>query len=136
MGAVEDVSRLQGSFAGETAGEQEQANHTDRVIFAMVGVSAAVSWLGIVPRVGGIDLLAVTAVLGGGWTVFREAFENLLARRMTMELSMTLALVAALAIPSLHRTVHSVFRPGGGNPGRDDGQPRPQSHPRPADAVA
>src|SRR5207237_10177117 len=34
----------------------------------------------------------------GGWPIFREALENLVERRMTMELSMTIALVAALAI--------------------------------------
>jgi len=112
MGAVEDVSRLQRSFDAEAAGEsgeQEPVSHTDLVIFAMVGVSAAVSWLGFVPRVGGIDLLAVAAVLGGGWTVFREAFENLLARRMTMELSMTLALVAALAIREFSTALFILF---------------------------
>jgi heavy metal translocating P-type ATPase len=34
----------------------------------------------------------------GGYPVFEEAISNLLARRMTMELSMTIALVSALAI--------------------------------------
>ncbi len=34
----------------------------------------------------------------GGYPIFKEAFDNVLERRMTMELSMTMALVAALAI--------------------------------------
>lgn len=34
----------------------------------------------------------------GGWPIFREACDNLVERRMTMELSMTIALGAALAI--------------------------------------
>ena len=37
-------------------------------------------------------------LLVGGWPILKEAFENLLARRMTMELSMTIAIVAAAAI--------------------------------------
>jgi cation transport ATPase len=38
------------------------------------------------------------ATLIGGYPIFKEAFENILERRMTMELSMTIALVSALAI--------------------------------------
>lgn len=81
-----------------STGYHGHAKGVDLVIFAMVGIAAAVTWAGIVPRINGIDLLAVTAVLGGGYPVFREALQNLVARRMTMELSMTIALVAALAI--------------------------------------
>ena len=44
------------------------------------------------------DWLACTATLVGGFPIFKEAWENLRKRRMTMELSMTLALVAALCI--------------------------------------
>src|SRR5437879_13550820 len=44
------------------------------------------------------DWLAFAATLIGGYPIFEEAWENLRKRRMTMELSMTLALVAALCI--------------------------------------
>jgi len=44
------------------------------------------------------DWLAFTATLVGGFPIFKEAWENLRKRHMTMELSMTLALVAALCI--------------------------------------
>src|SRR5437879_1917274 len=44
------------------------------------------------------DWLAFTATLVGGFPIFKEAWDNLRKRRMTMELSMTLALVAALCI--------------------------------------
>src|SRR5437868_663949 len=44
------------------------------------------------------DWLACTATLIGGYPIFQEAWENLRKRRMTMELSMTIALVAALCI--------------------------------------
>jgi len=47
------------------------------------------------------DWLAFAATLVGGFPIFKEAWENLRKRRMTMELSMTLALVAALCIGQL-----------------------------------
>jgi heavy metal translocating P-type ATPase len=81
----------------------------DVVIFALVGLVGAISWLGLVPRVHGIDLVAVAAVLGGGFPVFREALENLICRRMTMELSMTIALAAALAIREFSTAVIILF---------------------------
>jgi hypothetical protein len=39
----------------------------------MVGAAVAVSSARIIPQVKGIDVLAVTAVLAGGFPVFREA---------------------------------------------------------------
>ena len=44
------------------------------------------------------DWLAFAGTIIGGFPIYKEAWENLLKRRMTMELSMTIALVAALAI--------------------------------------
>lgn len=44
------------------------------------------------------DWLAFAATLIGGFPIFEEAWQNLRKRRMTMELSMTIALVAALCI--------------------------------------
>ena len=43
-------------------------------------------------------VLGIAGVVIGGWPIFKEAAENLLARRMTMELSMSIAIVAAAAI--------------------------------------
>jgi Cd2+/Zn2+-exporting ATPase/Cu+-exporting ATPase len=44
------------------------------------------------------SLIGVTGLLVGGWPIFKEALENLAAKRMTMELSMSIAIVAAAAI--------------------------------------
>jgi heavy metal translocating P-type ATPase len=93
----------------EPAPDHARVERVDVVVFALVGAAAAVSWAGLVPRVGGIDLLAVAAVLGGGFPVFREALENLLSRRMTMELSMTIALAAALAIREFSTALFILF---------------------------
>jgi heavy metal translocating P-type ATPase len=45
-----------------------------------------------------VSVLGLAATLIGGYPIFKEAFENIVERRMTMELSMTIALVSALAI--------------------------------------
>src|SRR5437660_312110 len=45
-----------------------------------------------------VSLIGVLGVLIGGWPIFKEAAGNAAARRMTMELSMSIALVAAAAI--------------------------------------
>jgi len=63
------------------------------VAVAVAGVGLSVlggTWL-----VGGI---AVVVTLVGGFPILEEAWEAIPARRMTMELSMTIALLAALAI--------------------------------------
>ena len=95
--------------SGSVIVEQSHGQGVDLFIFAMVGIVALVSWARLVPQINGIDFLAVTAVLGGGYTVFREALQNLVARRMTMELSMTIALVAALAIREFTTALFIIF---------------------------
>jgi heavy metal translocating P-type ATPase len=45
-----------------------------------------------------ITAIGVACTLVGGFPIFHEAYENITQRRMTMELSMTIAIVAALAI--------------------------------------
>jgi heavy metal translocating P-type ATPase len=67
-----------------------------RVVF--VAVSAAAVWFRWYEPFPFFSLIGILATLIGGWPIFREAIENMLERRMTMELSMTIALVAALVI--------------------------------------
>jgi len=64
----------------------------------LVAVMLILVWLQVVPRVKGVDILALIGVLIGGYPIFKEAISDLLERRMTMELSMTIALVAASVI--------------------------------------
>ena len=65
---------------------------------AFVAAILLVVWLQVVPRVRGMDLVALAGILIGGYPIFKEAISDLLDRRMTMELSMTIALVAASVI--------------------------------------
>ena len=74
-------------------GDRHAVERADLLRIALVIVAAGIVWF--YPRLG---LLGIGGVLVGGFPIFAEAWENLRERRMTMELSMTLALVAALVI--------------------------------------
>jgi Cd2+/Zn2+-exporting ATPase/Cu+-exporting ATPase len=71
---------------------------SDIVRIALVAVAVGVSWFFPWQPFMQINLVALVATLVGGYPIFKEAFEALRERRMTMELSMTIALVAALTI--------------------------------------
>jgi heavy metal translocating P-type ATPase len=63
-----------------------------------VALAAAAVWFRLWEPLQSVSMLGVVGLAFGGWPIFKEAFENLLARRMTMELSMSIAIVAAAAI--------------------------------------
>jgi Cd2+/Zn2+-exporting ATPase/Cu+-exporting ATPase len=67
-----------------------------RVLF--VAATAAVVWFAVRPPGLYIIAAGVVCTLVGGFPIFHEAYENITERRMTMELSMAIAIVAALAI--------------------------------------
>ena len=64
----------------------------------VVAIAAAAVWIHLWEPVPSVSLIGIVGVLVGGWPIFREAAENAAARRMTMELSMSIAIVAAAAI--------------------------------------
>jgi Cd2+/Zn2+-exporting ATPase/Cu+-exporting ATPase len=70
----------------------------DLVRIAFVAVAAAAVWFRLWEPFDHVSVIGIVATLIGGWPIFREALENLRDRTMTMELSMTIALAAALAI--------------------------------------
>jgi Cd2+/Zn2+-exporting ATPase/Cu+-exporting ATPase len=65
---------------------------------AVVAIAAAAVWFRIWEPFSAVSIIGVVGLLIGGWPILKEAFENILERRMTMELSMTIAIVAAAAI--------------------------------------
>jgi P-type Cu+ transporter len=67
-----------------------------RVVF--VALAAAAVWFHFWEPFHRVSVIGLVATLIGGYPIFKEAFENIVERRMTMELSMTIALVSALAI--------------------------------------
>jgi Cd2+/Zn2+-exporting ATPase/Cu+-exporting ATPase len=68
----------------------------NRVLF--VAAAAAAIWFLGGARNPYIVGIGVICTLVGGFPIFHEAYENIVQRRMTMELSMAIAIVAALAI--------------------------------------
>src|SRR3984893_5583479 len=67
-----------------------------RVVF--VALAAAAVWFHLWEPFHKESVLGLAGTLIGGYPIFKEAFENIVERRMTMELSMTIALASALAI--------------------------------------
>ena len=76
---------------------------------ALVGAAVAVVGLGLLPGPWLVGALAVVVTAIGGFPILEEAWEAIPARRMTMEFSMTLALVAALVIGEFLTVLVIVF---------------------------
>jgi Cd2+/Zn2+-exporting ATPase/Cu+-exporting ATPase len=97
-------AHLHGATAA--AEEQEHGEHDHAHAFewpeaariGLVAAAAAAVWFRVWEPMPGVSLIGIIGLLVGGWPIFKEALENIIARRMTMELSMTIAMVAAAAI--------------------------------------
>lgn len=68
------------------------------VRIVLVALTAAAVWFRLWEPVPTVSLIGVTGLLIGCWPIFKEALENVLVKRMTMELSMSIAIIAAAAI--------------------------------------
>ncbi len=68
------------------------------VRIAFVALGAAAVWFRVWEPFPHFSVIGILATLIGGYPIFKEAVENIVERKMTMELSMTIALVAALVI--------------------------------------
>jgi Cd2+/Zn2+-exporting ATPase/Cu+-exporting ATPase len=65
---------------------------------ALVAAASACVWWHVWEPFATVSIIGVIGLLVGGWPIFKEALENLLAKRMTMELSMSIAIIAAAVI--------------------------------------
>ena len=70
----------------------------EMVRIGLVAVAAAAVWWRWWEPFPVVSVIGVLGLAVGGWPIFKEALENLLAKRMTMELSMSIAIIAAAAI--------------------------------------
>jgi Cd2+/Zn2+-exporting ATPase/Cu+-exporting ATPase len=92
------------STAGTLDSEAESGKHEHgldwleivRIVF--VAGAAAAFWFAGAHLSLPLFVAGVICALVGGYPIFHEAVENILERRMTMELSMAIAILAALAI--------------------------------------
>jgi heavy metal translocating P-type ATPase len=70
----------------------------DAVRIGLVAIGAAAVWFRVWEPFPRVSVVGIAALLIGGWPIFHEAIENATQRKMTMELSMSIALVAAASI--------------------------------------
>ena len=92
------------SMADTAHGEHQHEHALDwreigRVLF--VAATAGAVWLLRHDHTLYITIIGVLCTVVGGFPILREAYESIVERRMTMELSMTIAIVAALAIDQI-----------------------------------
>ncbi len=84
------------------AGDDRESGHAlslvEAVRIVLVALCAAAVWLHWWEPFARVSLIGALGVTIGGWPIFKEAAANVAARRMTMELSMAVAIVAAAAI--------------------------------------
>jgi Cd2+/Zn2+-exporting ATPase/Cu+-exporting ATPase len=98
MSAEADVTLGAPVHAVEEGHEHHDADWVEYARVALVAFAAALVWFSVWEPFPRVSVIGLAAMVIGGWPIFHEAFENLVERRMTMELSMTIALGAALAI--------------------------------------
>ena len=96
---LRDPARVEADL--EIADEESHGGRVDRaevLRIGLVAVTAVLVWFGVWEPFPQVSVIGVLALLVGGWPIFKEALDNALERRMTMELSMSIAIVAAAAI--------------------------------------
>jgi heavy metal translocating P-type ATPase len=91
-------------LASQPTAHDEHAEHEQvfewmeiaRIAFVVAAAGAV--WFRIWEPFPRASVIGILATLIGGYPIFKEAFEDIVERKMTMELSMTIALLSALAI--------------------------------------
>ena len=98
----EDLYSLDRETRPDDTGEQNDSDgHIERfdlIRIAVTALAAGLTWFRIWEPSPHFSVIGIAGILFGGYPIFREAFENIRDRRMTMELSMTIALMAAACI--------------------------------------
>ena len=82
----------------EHADPEHRLEGIELIRVAFVALAAAAVWFRVWEPFPRISVIGIAATLIGGYPIFKEAWENIVERKMTMELSMTIALLSALAI--------------------------------------
>ena len=77
-------------------GDHEHAFEWQEMLrIALVAVAAVAVWWRWWEPFPAVSVIGLLGLAVGGWPIFKEALENLFAKRMTMELSMSIAIIAA-----------------------------------------
>jgi heavy metal translocating P-type ATPase len=84
--------------------EHDHESHEDGfewqegIRIGLVAIAAALVWFRVWEPFRHVSIIGIAGALIGIYPILKEAAENVMERRMTMELSMTIAILAALAI--------------------------------------
>ena len=82
---------------GESCAPEHSAiDRADIVRIVLVAAAAAAVWFRVWEPFPKVSVIGLLATVIGGYPIFREALHSIMERKMTMELSMWLALTAAL----------------------------------------
>jgi Cd2+/Zn2+-exporting ATPase/Cu+-exporting ATPase len=100
------IDRISDIGGGEevSAGTQEEHEHSGNIErrelarIAVVIIAAVAVWFRVWEPFNRVSVIGLMGMFVGGWPILAEAWENIRERRMTMELSMAIALLSALVI--------------------------------------
>jgi Cd2+/Zn2+-exporting ATPase/Cu+-exporting ATPase len=97
---ISTATRQEGAAveAAEGHTEDHHLEAADMTRIAFVALACAAVWFRVWEPYPRVSVIGLVAALVGMYPILKEAFQALFARRMTMELSMTIAIGAALAI--------------------------------------
>ena len=90
-------------------GHEHPFDTAEAVRILFVGVAAIAVWLELWEPFHSFSLIGLVATLVGGYPIFHHAASDIRNRRMTMELSMTIALLSALVIGEFLTVLVIVF---------------------------
>jgi heavy metal translocating P-type ATPase len=106
--SLDDAASTLGVRSSVEADEHEHAHDdhehehpfelVEMLRIALVLAASAAVWFRVWEPIPRVSLIGLAGLLIGVWPILQEALQNILARRMTMELSMTIAIGAAAAI--------------------------------------
>jgi heavy metal translocating P-type ATPase len=99
-GDLSTATRKAGAAAEVVEGhtEDHHLEAADMIRIGFVALACAAVWFRVWEPYQRISVIGLVAALVGMYPILKEALQALVARRMTMELSMTIAIGAALAI--------------------------------------
>jgi heavy metal translocating P-type ATPase len=102
MAVIDRISEVgDGEEVAAVAEEHEHSGNIERRELgriALVIIAAVAVWFRVWEPFNRVSVIGLMGMLVGGWPIIAEAWENIRQRRMTMELSMAIALLSALVI--------------------------------------
>jgi heavy metal translocating P-type ATPase len=94
----ESVAMKHGDEAHDHEGDDHGFELHDAIRIVLVAVAGTLVWFRVWEPFAHVSIIGIAGTLIGIYPILKEAAENVMERRMTMELSMTIAILAALAI--------------------------------------